>query len=411
MSTPIYDIIIVGGGIAGLYTAYCAIKRDPNRKILILEKDNRLGGRMYTYQEKDFPGPIEYGAGRFHKGHTLLVRLIDDLGMKSKMNPIIPTLELPIMKQLMEQIIQKYHQRKNDQDIELSFQEYVVKKLFVTSEEMKFIESQYGYSAELSLMNMKDAMVLIEDMRSHTYYGLGGGFSQIIDKLEDILNKKKCHILKTTPVKIVKQTTWDKDQTGFLVQTENGEKFMSKKCVLAVPKEALTKFSILRPIKDKLNSITTTPLCRIYAQYEPDKDGDYWFQGMGKVTVPNTLRYVIPYNQEKGVIMISYTDDKYAKWWHRIWKHEGVSSVKSHLHSLVKATFPWANAKTPRKLKIAYWDAGVAFWKTGIKNSKSLAKEIARPLGNHIELYICGENYSPMQQWIESALITCPLKI
>ena len=35
-----YDIIIVGGGIAGLY---CALKLSPNHKILLIEKNSYLG--------------------------------------------------------------------------------------------------------------------------------------------------------------------------------------------------------------------------------------------------------------------------------------------------------------------------------------------------------------------------------
>ena len=54
MATPkydiLYDIIIIGGGIAGLYKAHQHLKKDPNKKILLLEAANRLGGRIYTYQ-------------------------------------------------------------------------------------------------------------------------------------------------------------------------------------------------------------------------------------------------------------------------------------------------------------------------------------------------------------------------
>ena len=411
MSKNTYDIIIIGGGIAGLYTAYRAIKRNPNRKILILEKEYRLGGRIYTYQEDDFPVSVEYGAGRFHRGHTHLFRLLGELELVNKVKPITPMVESSEMKYLMEQIIKKYHSRKNDQDLELSFKEYVTKHSIVTIKEMHYIESNYGYSAELILMNMKDAMILIEDMRMNSYYNLQGGLSQIITKLEKFLRKMKCNILKNSPVKTIKQVAWENNKIKFMIHTDNGNEYMAKKCVLAVPKTTLQSFSILKPIKEKLNSIVTTPLCRIYAQYDHDKNGDIWFQRMQKQSIPNYLRMIIPYNKEEGVIMNSYIDDKYARWWYHLWKIEGISGVKQQLCSMTKKEFPWADIHLPRKIKIAYWDAGVAFWKPGVKNSEILAKEISRPLGDHIELYICGENYSPRQQWIESALITCPLKI
>jgi len=43
----IYDYIIIGAGVSGLYTNYCLKKKNPNLKILILESSDRIGGRIY----------------------------------------------------------------------------------------------------------------------------------------------------------------------------------------------------------------------------------------------------------------------------------------------------------------------------------------------------------------------------
>jgi protoporphyrinogen oxidase len=47
------DYIIIGGGISGITIAN---KLNSENKILLLEKENRLGGRIYTYNN------IEFGA-------------------------------------------------------------------------------------------------------------------------------------------------------------------------------------------------------------------------------------------------------------------------------------------------------------------------------------------------------------
>jgi protoporphyrinogen oxidase len=60
----IYDIIILGGGIAGIYTTYKLLQKDPNLSIIVLEATNRFGGRVYTAKYG-----LEAGAGRFSRCH------------------------------------------------------------------------------------------------------------------------------------------------------------------------------------------------------------------------------------------------------------------------------------------------------------------------------------------------------
>ena len=59
----IYDIIIIGGGIAGLYSAYKIKQYSPETRFLILEKSSlgNFGGRLGNY---DFFGEsVVKGAG------------------------------------------------------------------------------------------------------------------------------------------------------------------------------------------------------------------------------------------------------------------------------------------------------------------------------------------------------------
>jgi monoamine oxidase len=41
-----YDVVIVGAGISGCYSAYRLRQQYPNIRMLILEKSNRVGGRL-----------------------------------------------------------------------------------------------------------------------------------------------------------------------------------------------------------------------------------------------------------------------------------------------------------------------------------------------------------------------------
>ena len=80
MFTNNYDIIILGGGISGLYLAYELSKT--GKTILLIEKTNRYGGRMYTEERGDIT--YECGAARFHSTHTNLIKLLDELDFNEK---------------------------------------------------------------------------------------------------------------------------------------------------------------------------------------------------------------------------------------------------------------------------------------------------------------------------------------
>ena len=47
----VYDYIVIGGGISGLFMTYKL--SETGSKILLLESSGRWGGRVYTKQEKD----------------------------------------------------------------------------------------------------------------------------------------------------------------------------------------------------------------------------------------------------------------------------------------------------------------------------------------------------------------------
>ena len=63
IETENYDIVIVGAGMAGLSAAYQLSHIDKNLKILILEKESHLGGRIYNRKTDDFTYSLGPGFG------------------------------------------------------------------------------------------------------------------------------------------------------------------------------------------------------------------------------------------------------------------------------------------------------------------------------------------------------------
>ena len=74
-----YDIVIVGGGISGLFLAYKLADTDLN--ILVLEKEKEFGGRVHTIYKNGYQ--YECGAARFSNKHNKLITLLHELDLKS----------------------------------------------------------------------------------------------------------------------------------------------------------------------------------------------------------------------------------------------------------------------------------------------------------------------------------------
>ncbi len=70
-SAEVFDVIVVGCGIAGSTCAATLLENNPKLKVKVLEARNRVGGRIFTEKIKDF----EYDLGgqwisKHHKNMT-----------------------------------------------------------------------------------------------------------------------------------------------------------------------------------------------------------------------------------------------------------------------------------------------------------------------------------------------------
>ena len=473
------DFIIIGGGIAGLYTMYNILKKRPNSKIILIEKENNLGGRVHTFNDKYMS--VEAGAGRFHENNILLLELIRELGLYSKIKTIAssasyapvdccgnffnsildapkrePTsvfnsildmndgdddsgdislpgsqysqfflpfsfnLIEPIFKNILDvalgtenipnaELILRVILASKGEPIKrlqnMSFISYA--KTVLSKIEIDFIKSSFGYYSELVIMNAYDAIYLMEKHLSpiHPFYSLKGGLSQIIENLEKrILKFKNSRIIKD---RCVSSIVFSKKDNEFIIHC-GGVSYTAKKCICALPKNALEKLTIFNPLHSLIDKVQCSPLCRIYSKFPfiENKEGkrEPWFKGLTKLTTNNNLRMIIPMNEEQGIIMSSYTDNKYARFWKELFDKEGEQGLNKELVRLLQQS-TGLEVDTPIKTYIFYWPCGVGYWSIGA-NSENVSKQIIHPFPD-LDLFICGENYSHHnQQWIEGALET-----
>jgi oxygen-dependent protoporphyrinogen oxidase len=75
--TPIYDTVIIGGGLSGLTAAWHLREKE----ILVLESEDRIGGRLYSLQRDGYW--LNLGAGVFSSGKSQVRDLVEELGLKT----------------------------------------------------------------------------------------------------------------------------------------------------------------------------------------------------------------------------------------------------------------------------------------------------------------------------------------
>ena len=83
------DILIVGAGVAGLYTAYRLLEQNSKKKVVILDRLNRTGGRLDSdlvaikdpYDDKDSIVKEEEGGMRFEDSMAELMSLFSALNL------------------------------------------------------------------------------------------------------------------------------------------------------------------------------------------------------------------------------------------------------------------------------------------------------------------------------------------
>ena len=403
----IYDYIIIGGGISGLYLFYNLKKTNKDLKILLFEKNNYLGGRIKTnylkFKSKNYI--FEEGAGRLNNYHKKFLRLIKELNLEDQLIKIKSNTEFYPSKgykldnklknksffDYIQIVLKKSKNLKKEELIKLSF--FDLAKKYLTKDESDFLIKSTGYYSRTIKMNAYDSIKLFKNgIRDDIkYYIMKDGFSQIIKELLKNLDKRKIYINHE-----VKNINYNENIFELDV---NNKKYKTIKVICAIPKVGLTNINYFNKHKNILNNVITSDYCRIYAIFNKD---DIWYKNYGKFTTNNRLKYIIPISKENGLIMISYTDNINAKYWKKYINDE--NNLKEKIVEDVKDIFN-KNIEKPIYTKICYWENKQNYWKAKVDSIK-ISNRVMK-LDKNKELYIIGEGYSEKQGWVEGALENC----
>jgi len=408
-----YDILIVGAGIAGLYTALQYLKKHPDTRIAMIDKYKSLGGRSFTFRTKlSARGPIhwEAGAGRIHKTHKITMGLLRDYGLeigpigsdsmfkesyKSELEPNkFDSVRLP---HLLKHI-------KSFPNLgSMTFYE-ALRKAF-KKEKLDDVLKEFPYWSEIFTMRADIAIKSFQHEMGtgSNYFYIKDGFSALIKELAKDILARGGKIFTGVECLGWNRITQEKYRAFCKIGNKQLQYF-AQKIVFALPSVALKKIPAFKdwPL---LTHLKMEPLLRCYAVFPKNTHGLAWCHDIPRFVTPTPIRYFIPINPKEGIVMISYTDGDDARYWMNILNGPaGEYKVRRKIMAEIRDHFSDRVIPDPLFFKTHPWSDGCTYWTPGSYDPFKESKQALRPFKDREEIFVCGESFSMRQAWTEGAL-------
>lgn len=411
----LYDLIIVGAGIAGLRVGIETLKKYKGVRCCIIEKYNYNGGRVVSFKKKiEGVGEVQWenGAGRISESHFRVRKLLRDHGLSfvrispdtdflSKSDPIPFTNSfsnlLPVFLEPLSYLSQDELQNNTVGELLI--------RLYGKGKAKEFYQ-EFPYYAEIHTLRADIALQSFQsEMQSNKGFGVcGEGLSTLISKMVHQFNNLGGTIIHNIELYNVSRLHSGSIRLQCTNTTNNSKLFfIANTCVLALHHSALKAVKGVNHL-GVLKHLQMEPLLRVYAVF-PKINGKVWFYNMHKIVTDSRIRYIIPINQDKGTIMISYTDGADAEFWINAMEKSGEKSVERIIMSEIRRLFSDSEIPNPIFFKFHPWYDGCTYWLPGNYNVNDQSNNSLHPLKETIpNLFMCGESFAVKQCWMESAL-------
>jgi len=397
MSIEVYDIIIVGSGMSGLFSAYNIKKIAPNTRFLILEKYKRnwLGGR--TSNEIFYGSQIVTGAGIGRKDtNPILIHLMNELNIKyTEFNSVMSYSKLFHPVDIVKIINKlKVEYKKHPELHTKTFKQFALKflgndlyKQFIISsgytdyENADISETLYNYGMDDNKGGWTGLHIPWKNMVETLYHKIGKNHFKFSNDVVSInkVREKPCL---------------------FEIQTDTERIYYSNKVIIASTINTIQK---LLPNKQIYRQIHGQPFLRLYGKFDK-KSAEIMKEYVPNYTVvPGPLQKIIPINSNKGVYMIAYSDN------------DNAVILKDHLENTEKnrALFCQLIEKSLGiqdgmlrliSIKDYYWPIGTHYYeplKLNYDDRDDFVYEAQHPEKG---ILVVGEAVSRYQGWTEGAL-------
>lgn len=401
-----YDCIIIGAGASGLT---CASELSSNgKKVIILEAQNRLGGRIFTRNSSEINVPIELGPEFIHGEPKILLQKLNELKIEYHINGGSNVYVTSKQKKTVDfwdqvdRLEKKMKIRKKDRSVQ---QFLNAQKAADSRTKTMFRGFMEGFHAadttKLSETYLATAHKEAQDDDVSKSFRITRGYGLLVEKLEKEIYDQGGEIQTECEVKRVQ---WKKEDVS--IETTRGN-FRAKKAVISLP------IGVLKSQKDEKGFIDFQP--------RPEKL-DWCLSGfeMGHVT-----KFIFVFKErfwekklQDDVSFIHESSDHYFPTWWTLYPvqapvliaWQGGIKAEEVLNDSVEKTKDWALESLARMLKISLpkikslvvswhlhdWSHD-SFSKGAysyiIVDGVPKARRLAKPFND--TLYFCGEALAP----------------
>lgn len=396
MSNKYVDIIIIGSGMAGLYSAYNIKQTSPNTSFLVLEKYKKdwIGGR--TGNEMFYGTEIVTGAGVGRKSKDkLLYKLLNNLNfqtyeyiVKPNYSKVIDHIDITKTMNLLKKELNKY---KGEQ---LTFKQFATNIL--GDKEYKKLVISSGYT-DYENEDVFDTLYYYGmDDNSCCWKAFQVPWRKMVLKLYDYIGEK--HFKFSNNVVNIQKLT--QQPCRFQINIENGTQYLCNKVIVASTIDTIRKL-LPMPI---YNDIEGQPFLILYAKFTKKSIPIMKEYVKGYTFLPGPLQKIIPMDPDNGVYMIAYNDNKNALTLKNNLKNT-IENRELYEMLLEKSLGIPDNSLHIIALKDYYWPIGTHYYKPLNKELYKNREEFI-DTAQHPEkgVLVVGEVVARSQGWTEGAL-------
>jgi hypothetical protein len=379
----LYDVIIIGGGISGLYSAFQIKKMSSKTSILILEKNATIGGRMGMY---DFYGTmVNEGAGVGRKAKDkILIDLLDELKIRyteyvnriKYSDEINEKIDINIS-QTIKLLKRRYTKKKT------TFKKFAIDILGV----IKYNEfvTKIGFSD----FEKEDVNDVLEnyglDDNIDGWDALKINWSLLVTKISQKIGLNNIKFKSLV-------NSFSKQDNGFIINTIS-KNYFTKKIIIATTIETIKRLLPNHSIYDQIHGQT---FLRIYAKFTsiiPNLDCC--------TIVTGPLKKIIPINVKDGIYMIAYTDNEDAISLKEYTSNNAYN--RKYLGELVELALGLSSL-TIIGIKSFYWEIGTHYYDPLSHIYKNRMEFINKAQNPENNILVVGEMIAKHQGWSAGAL-------